>query len=124
LESRKYEFVVNGTMPVLEFELAGGKEKEDLHLELYNPLSNEIFEAKFGRGRIEVDRDGSITYFTRSTDHVNVSLFLGRNLTITLGKDGDVLIRTPSRIVSVEKEIQSGKHDEFVTSDSVRLKLA
>ncbi len=56
LESRKYEFVVNGTMPVLEFELAGGKEKEDLHLELYNPLSNEIFEAKFGRGRISLLR--------------------------------------------------------------------
>jgi hypothetical protein len=111
-------------MPVLEFELLGGKEKEDLHLELYNPLSNEIFEAKFGKGRIELDRDGSITYFTRSTDHVSVSLFLGRNVNITLGKDGDVLIRTPSRIVSVEKEIQSGKDSEIATSDSVRLKLA
>jgi hypothetical protein len=111
-------------MPVLEFELTAGKEKEDLHLELYNPLSNEIFEAKFHKGRIEVDRDGSITYFSRENHHVNVSLFLGRNLTISLGKEGDVVIRTPSKIVSVEQDIQSANRTEGVTSDSIKLKLA
>lgn len=124
LESRKYEFVVNGTMPVLEFELVAGKDKEDLHLELYNPLSNEVFEAKFGKGRIEVDRDGSITYFTRNADKVSVSLFLGRNLSITLDKEGEVSIRTPSRILSVENDIQSKEKSETVTSDSIKLKIA
>lgn len=124
LESRRYEFVVNGTMPVLEFELVAGKEKEDLHLELYNPLSNEVFEAKFGKGRIEVDRDGSITYFTRNADKVNVSLFLGRNLSITLDKEGGVSIRTPSRILAVEKDIRSNEKSETVTSDSIKLKIA
>ena len=111
-------------MPVLEFELAAGKEKEDLHLELYNPLSNEVFEAKFGKGRIEVDRDGSITYFTRNSEKVNVSLFLGRNLSITLNKEGDVTIRTPSRILSLEQEIQSKENAEAVSSDSIKFKLA
>lgn len=111
-------------MPVLEFELVAGKDKEDLHLELYNPLSNEVFEAKFGKGRIEVDRDGSITYFTRNADKVSVSLFLGRNLSITLDKEGEVSIRTPSRILSVENDIQSKEKSETVTSDSIKLKIA
>ncbi len=110
-------------MPVLEFEITGGKEKEHLHLELYNPLSNEIFEAKFAKGRIEVDKDGSITYFTTSTDQVNMSLFLGRNLQISMSKSGDVVIRTPSKILSVEQDLKSRKPSEEVTSDSIRLKL-
>lgn len=124
LESKKYDFTVNGTMPVLEFEIKGGAEKEHLHLELYNPLSNEIFEAKFAKGRIEVDKDGSITYFTTSTDHVNFSLFLGRNLQISMDKSGEVVIRTPSKIVSVEQDLKSRRTSDEVTSDSVRLKLA
>ena len=123
LESKKYEFVVNGTMPVLEFEIKGGKEKEHLHIELYNPMVNEIFEAKFAKGRIEVDKDGSITYFTTSTDHVNFSLFLGRNLQISLDKTGNVLIRSPSKILSVEKDLKSHESKEEVTSDSIKLKL-
>ena len=123
LESKKYEFMVEGTMPVLEFDITGGKEREHLHLELYNPLSNEIFEAKFEKGRIEVDKDGSITYFTTSTDHVNFSLFLGRNLQISLDKTGEVVIRSPSKIVSVEKDLKSRNESDEVTSDSIRLKL-
>jgi hypothetical protein len=116
--------MVEGTMPVLEFDITGGKEREHLHLELYNPLSNEIFEAKFAKGRIEVDKDGSITYFTTSTEQVNISLFLGRNLQISLSKTGEVLIRSPSRIVSVEKDLKSSEQSGEVSSDSVRLKLA
>jgi hypothetical protein len=123
LESRKYEFTVDGTMPTLEFEITGGKEREHLHVELYNPLSNEIFEAKFAKGRLEVDRDGSITYFTTSTDQVNLSLFLGRNLQISLNKKGEVAIRSPSKIVSIESDIKSSKQGTEVTSDSIRFKL-
>ncbi len=120
LESRKYEFTVDGTMPVLEFDLSAGDEKEKLHLELYNPLSNEIFEAKFVKGRLEVDRDGSITYFTTSAEEVNVSLFCGRNLTIKLTKSGDVTIKTPSKIVLIEED---RPRTNGVTSDTVKLKL-
>lgn len=124
LESKKYEFVVNGTMPVMEFEINGGAEKEHLRIELYNPMVNEIFEAKFAKGRIEVDKDGSITYFTTSTEHVNVSLFLGRNLQISMDKSGEVNIRSPSKIVSIEQDLKSKQSSEEVTSDSIRLKLA
>jgi hypothetical protein len=122
LKSKKYEFVVDGTMPVLEFEIKGGTEREHLHIELYNPMVNEIFEAKFAKGRIEVDKDGSITHFTTSTDHVNFSLFLGHNLQISMEKS-EVLIRSPSKIVSVEQDLKSKEHSEEVTSDSIRLKL-
>ena len=110
-------------MPILEFEITGGKEREHLHLELYNPLSNEIFEAKFAKGRIEVDKDGSITYFTTSTDQVNLSLFLGRNLQISLSKKGEVVIRSPSKIVSIESDIKSNDQSTEVTSDTIRFKL-
>lgn len=123
LESKKYDFVVNGTMPVLEFDIKGGSEKEHLRIELYNPMVNEIFEAKFAKGRIEVDKDGSITYFTTSTDHVNFSLFLGRNLQISMDKSGQVVIRSPSKILSVEHEFKSRESSEEVTSDSISLKL-
>lgn len=122
LESKKYEFVVNGTMPVLEFQLNAGKEREDLHLELYNPLSNEIFEAKFGKGRIELDRDGSLTYFSQKADHVNVSLFVGKNIQILLTRDGELTIRTPSKVLSVEQELES-RTKEGPTSDTVKMKL-
>ena len=123
LESRKYEFTVDGSMPTLEFEITAGKEREHLHLELYNPLSNEIFEAKFAKGRIEVDKDGSITYFSTGADQVNLSLFLGRNLQISLNKKGQVVIRSPSRIVSIESDIKSQEKSGEVTSDTIRFNL-
>lgn len=123
LESKKYEFEVNGTMPVLEFELHAGGEKEDLHLELYNPLSNEIFEAKFAKGRIELDRDGSLTYFSQKADHVNVSLFIGKNLQVFLSRDGKVSITTPSKIISLEQDLESSRIKEGPTTDSVRFTL-
>ena len=122
LESKKYEFVVNGTMPVLEFQLNAGKEREDLHLELYNPLSHEIFEAKFGRGRIELDRDGSLTYFSQKADLVNVSLFVGKNVQIVLTRDGELTIRTPSKVLSVEQNLESRTKDG-PTSDIIKMKL-
>ena len=123
LESKKYEFTVDGSMPTLEFEITAGKEREHLHLELYNPLSNEIFEAKFAKGRIEVDKDGSVTYFSTSTDQVNVSLFLGRNLQISLKKSGEVVVRSPSKIVSIESDIKSQEKNGEVTSDTISFNL-
>ncbi|MGI0091761.1 MAG: hypothetical protein ACREBS_08630 [Nitrososphaerales archaeon] len=134
LESRKYHFGVEGTMPVLEFDIASGSslknesniERQKLTLELYNPLSNEIFEARFSKGRIEVDKDGAITYFTTNADQVNVSLFVGRNLTISMGKSGEVLIRSPSKIISVEQNIRSSSKKRSrreVTSDEIKLRL-
>ncbi len=131
LESKKYEFFVNGTMPVLDFDITTGatdsneKDEQKLTLELYNPLAGEIFEAKFNTGRVEVDKDGSITYFTTKVDHVNFSLFLGRNITISMNKSGEVLIKTPSKIKWIEEDIKSKnrmKNGE-VTSDSIRLLL-
>ncbi len=122
LESKKYEFVVNGTMPVLEFQLNAGKEREDLHLELYNPLSNEIFEAKFAKGRIELDRDGSLTYFSQKADHVNISLFVGKNIQVLLTRDGELTIKTPSRILSLEQDLES-RTKQGPTTDTIRLKL-
>lgn len=131
LESKKYEFLVNGTMPVLDFEIGAGAvdakdaETQQLTLELYNPLAGEIFEAKFNTGRVEVDKDGSITYFTTKIDRVSLSLFLGRNLTISMNKSGEVLIKTPSNIKSIEKDIKSNKVKKKgeVTSDSIKLLL-
>lgn len=131
LESKKYEFLVNGTMPVLDFDITTGatdpndSDKQKLTLELYNPLAGEIFEAKFNTGRVEVDKDGSITYFTTKVDHINFSLFLGRNLTISINKSGEVLIKTPSKIKSIEEDIRSrkAKMKSEVISDSIKLIL-
>lgn len=127
LESKKYSYLVDGTLPVLDFEITSGREdKETQHLviELYNPLSGEVFEAKYAKGRIEVDKDGSITYFSTHTDHMNFSLFLGHNLIVSVSRNGEVLIKTPSRIVKVEKDIKSlSKKSKEVTSDSIRLTL-
>lgn len=109
-------------MPVLEFQLSAGNEREDLHLELYNPLSNEIFEAKFARGRIELDRDGSLTYFSQKADHVNVSLFVGKNVQILLTRGGELTIKTPSKILSLEQDLES-KTKEGPTTDTIKIKL-
>jgi hypothetical protein len=126
LESRKYHFIADGTMPVLDFKIKSGKLaglEEPLTLELYHPMSGEVFEAKFGKGRIEVDRDGSITYFTRSVDRARFSIFLERNISITIDKSGAVEIRSPSKILSVERKKFEGENSSDVGSDSVILKL-
>jgi hypothetical protein len=128
LETKKYSFIADGTLPVLDVELKSGKdgsETEKVTFELYNPLSGEVFEAKYDKGRIEVDRDGSITYFSAKRESVNFSLFIGHNLLITASRNGDVLIKTPSKILKIEQDIRSiakGSSREVV-SDSIRLKL-
>jgi hypothetical protein len=135
LESKRYSFLVEGTMPVLDFDITGGKSNESaqqhhLSLELFNPLSGEAFEARFQKGRLEVDLDGSITYFSQSADSVSVSLFLGHSIIVTMDrKSGEVSVRTPSRIVKVERQTQkrnkkSSSASGTVTSDWVKLKLA
>jgi hypothetical protein len=101
-------------MPILEFDVASGKDgdaqvqqhvaESHLRLEIYNPLSGEVFEAKFPNGRIEIDIDGSITYFSTSSESVNVSLFLGHNLQLSLHKDGRLTIRSPSKIVPIGRK--------------------
>jgi len=130
LESRKYHFVADGTMPVLDFAIKSGKlassgtgAEESLTLELYHPMSGEVFEAKFGKGRIEVDRDGSVTYFTRSVDRARLSIFLERNISITIDKSGEVEIRSRSSILSVERRKFEMEDSSSVGSDSVILKL-
>ncbi|MDA4111521.1 MAG: hypothetical protein OK439_03220 [Thaumarchaeota archaeon] len=131
LESKKYRFVADGTMPVLDIEIKPGKTdasdqvgSEKLTLELYHPMSGEIFEARFKKGRLEVDRDGSVTYFTRGEHKVNFSIFLSRNLSISLSDSGIVEIRSPSKILSVKKDISRRKRSKVnVTSDSVTIQL-
>lgn len=127
LESRKYNYLVDGTLPVLDFEITSGradKETQHLTVELYNPLSGEVFEAKYPKGRIEVDKDGSITYFSANSDRINFSLFIGHNVLVSVSRTGEVLIKTPSKIVKVEQDIKSSnKKTREVTSDSITLKL-
>jgi hypothetical protein len=129
LESKKYEFVADGTMPVLDFDIKSGKadqsglENQRLTIEIYHPLSGEVFEAKYGKGRIEVDKDGSVTYFTTSLDHTSFSVFLKRNVSVSINSSGEIVIKSPSRILSVKKNLQSRKKSSVVTSDSVTLQL-
>ena len=131
LESKKYYFVADGTMPVLNFEIKSGKlptasssnAEERLTLEIYHPMSGEVFEAKFRKGRIEVDRDGSVTYFTTSQDHARFSIFLERNIAISIDKSGEVEIRSPSKILSVKKAKGKKSDPSKVESDTVVLQL-
>ncbi len=117
-------------MPVLNFEIKSGnaatvKQEERLTLEIYHPMSGEVFEAKFGKGRIEVDRDGSVTYFTSGLDSASFSIFLERNISISINRSGEVKIRTPSKIVSVQRvELEGRDSDPSVVGfDSVILRL-
>jgi hypothetical protein len=116
LESKQYNFIVDGTMPVLNFELtSGGRkapegmskinqiEKQTLRLELYAPISGEVFEAKTQMGRIEVDNDGTVTYFSNAAEKLSFSLFLGKSITLTFNrKTSELFIRTPSKITSIQ----------------------
>jgi hypothetical protein len=132
LDSKKYEFVAYGTMPVLDVEIKSGKIKpksdvekvERLTVELYHPMSGEIFEAKFSKGRIEVDKDGSVTYFTRDASSVNFSMFLKRNLSISMTESGEVVIKSASRILSItQRKNEKKRMGANVTSDSITLQL-
>ena len=127
LESKKYQFIADGTMPVLNFRIKSGnveKQEEQLTLEIYHPMSGEVFEAKFGKGRIEVDRDGSVTYFTTGLESATFSMFLERNVSISMNRSGEVRIKTPSRILSAQREEPGRDSDpSVVQSDSILLKL-
>ena len=129
LESKKYHFVVDGTMPVLDFDIKTGKvgstsDDQRLTIEIYHPMSGEIFEARYSKGRIEADRDGSVTYFTTTVEHASFSIFLKRNVSVSVDSSGRVVIKSPCRILSVEKSLQSKKKSAaIVESDSVVLQL-
>jgi hypothetical protein len=124
LESKQYNFLVDGTMPILNFELtSGGRkapegmskinqiEKQNLRLELYAPISGEVFEAKTQMGRVEVDNDGTVTYFSNAAEKLTFSLFLGKSITFTFNKKNNVLsIKTPSKISSIEDNRMSKKN--------------
>ncbi len=132
LESKKYSFLVEDTRPVLNFELKSKTTREasdqiakqNLTIELHSPLSGEIFEARTPKGRIEVDNDGTITCFSTG-ETFDVSLFLGRNVSITMNKKtGEVVLRTPSKIKSIEDQRVSGKASSTEPfTDSVKLVL-
>jgi hypothetical protein len=121
LESKQYNFLVDGTMPVLNFELtSGGRkvpegmskinqiEKQSLRLELYAPISGEVFEAKTQMGRLEVDNDGTVTYFSNVPEKLTFSLFLGKSITVSFNRrTNELLIKTPSKIRSIEDKRMS-----------------
>lgn len=123
LDSKKYYFLVEDTMPILNFELVSkGQEKQSLTLELHAPLSGEIFEARTPKGRIEVDSDGTISCFSTG-ESFTFSAFLGRNLSVTMNKaTGEVILRTPCKIKSIEDKRTSVSTSEPFT-DEVRLTL-
>ncbi len=139
LESKQYNFLVDGTMPVLNFELtSGGRkapdgiaeinkvEKQTLRLELYAPISGEVFEARTKMGRLEVDNDGTVTYFSNASERLSFSLFLGKSITATFNrKTNELVIRTPSKIRSIEdKRVErGGSRNQQPTSDEVRMVL-
>ena len=141
LESKQYNFLVDGTMPILNFELtSGGRkapegmskinqiERQKLRLELYAPISGEVFEAKTQMGRLEVDNDGTVTYFSNAAEKLTFSLFLGKSLTFTFNKkSNELLIRTPSKITSIQDNRMSKrknkKKDAEPLTDELKLSL-
>jgi hypothetical protein len=134
LDTQSYRFSVDGTRPVLEFTISAGKAvgaegipPEKLTIEIHTPVSGEVFEAKTSKGRIEVDRDGRVMYFSQAPDSVGFTLFLGHSLVVTMTREGgEVLIETPSRIASVQQERRkggSGGLGSAAGTDSIRLKL-
>lgn len=133
LETRAYRFSVEGTRPVLQFDISSGKADDGSHakperltIELHTPMSGEVFEAKTQVGRIEVDRDGRVMYFCQSGESVGFTLFLGRSVVVTMArKTGEVLIQSPSRILSVEHEPskESGGMGNAPRTETVRIVL-
>ena len=125
-------------MPVLNFEItSGGKlapegmpelnkvQRQNLTIELHAPISGEIFEARTPKGRIEVDNDGTVTYFSQNPESLSFSLFLGKNITVTMSrKTGEVVLKTPSKILSIEDNRESKmKKRNSVFTDSIKLQL-
>ena len=112
LKSQTYRFTVEGTRPVLQFDISSGEGQdppkttpEKLVIELHSPLSGEVFEARTPVGRIEVDRDGRVMYFCQKGEKVGFTLFVGRSLTVTLSRStGEALIQSPSKMISVERK--------------------
>ncbi len=140
LESKEYNFFVDGTMPVLNFELSSGGrrgpeglkeinkvERQSLRLELYAPISGEVFEARTKMGRIEVDNDGALTYFSNAAERLTISLFLGKSMTFTFNrKTNELLIKTPSKIAKIADNRMTERIDKLTnepTSDELRLTL-
>jgi hypothetical protein len=133
LESKQYNFLVDGTMPVLNFEItSGGRkapegmskinqiERQNLRLELYAPISGEVFEARTEMGRLEVDNDGTVTYFSNKAEPLTFSLFLGKSVTFTFNKKtGELLIRTPSKITSIQDNRMSTRKKKKDRSEPI-----
>jgi hypothetical protein len=130
MESKKYFFLVEDAMPILNFELVSGKsaesfaQKQNLTIEIHSPISGEIFEARTPKGRIEVDNDGTITCFSTGDTFV-FSAFLGRNLAVSMNKrTGEVILRTPSKIKEIQDHrVSHGKRNGEPFTDEVRLVL-
>lgn len=140
LESQEYNFFVDGTMPVLNFELSSGGrrapkgqkeinkvERQSLRLELYAPISGEVFEARTKMGRIEVDNDGALTYFSNAAERLTISLFLGKSMTFTFNrKTNELLVKTPSKIAKIADNRMTERVDKLTnepTTDELRLTL-
>jgi hypothetical protein len=129
LKSQTYRFRVDGTRPVLQFDITSGEGSketpEKLVIELHSPLSGEVFEAKTIAGRIEVDRDGRVMYFCQKGEDIGFTLFVGRSVTVTLSRStGEVILKSPSKILSVES-LASGGPGEMNSprTDSVKIRL-
>lgn len=132
LETKTYRFRADGTRPVLQIELTSGpagreakETPEKLTLELHAPMSGEIFEARTSVGRLEVDKDGRVMYFCQAGEKVGFTLFVGRSVVVTMSRStGEVLIQSPSKIVSVTREgIRGDDLGNAPPSDSVRIQL-
>jgi hypothetical protein len=131
LGTQTYRFSVQGTRPVLQFDIISGSKEanvgesvERLTIELHTPISGEVFEAKTSVGRIEVDRDGRVMYFSRAADSVSFTLFLERSVVVTMHKSGEVTVQTPGRILSVDRDLRDGAAGPAsVPNESVRIRL-
>ncbi|HKT21505.1 MAG TPA: hypothetical protein VJR06_02610, partial [Nitrososphaerales archaeon] len=89
-----------------------------------SPMSGEIFEARTSIGRLEVDRDGRVMYFCQSGAEVGFTLFVGRSVAVTLNrKTGEVMVRSPSKILSVTTTNSEPGDLNEPPSDSVRIQL-
>ena len=127
-----YRFKVDGTRPVLDIELSSGKKEEaaegteKVSIELHTPISGEIFEARTSMGRLEVDRNGRVMYFCQKGEKVGFTLFVGRSVVVTMSRtDGEVLIQSPSRILSVSRVERAAPDDlgNPPPTDAVRIVL-
>lgn len=129
LETKTYRFAVDGTRPVLQFDLtSGGKdgrpEQEKLTIELHAPMSGEVFEARTSKGRLEVDRDGKVMYFCQAPDSASFTFFLGRSVVVSMSrKTGEVTVESPSRLLSVERADSSSSTGDSPPTSTIKLKL-